>query len=113
MIQNLLRKTIAVSMLVLPMVALTAKNVLAEDLEFLLKNQSGATLVEFYVEVSSDSSWGENLLTTEVESGESGTVLIADGQKTCTYDILGVFSDGSKAEDYELDLCKLGSYTYK
>lgn len=113
MIQNLLRKALVVSMLVLPMVSLTARNASAQDLQFTLKNQSGGTLTEFYVEVSSDSTWGENLLTTTIESGESGTVTIADGQTACTYDILGVFSDGTKAEDYGLDLCKLGSYTYK
>jgi hypothetical protein len=66
------------------------------------------------VESSDQDNWGENLLKGEVvRAGESGKVTIADGKTTCNYDILGVFADGSKLEELKLNLCELGSYTYK
>ncbi|WP_243403597.1 hypothetical protein [Shimia abyssi] len=40
------------------------------------------------------------------------TVVIADGLTTCVYDILGEFSDDTRLEDYGLDLCEMGSYTF-
>ncbi|MBW4578841.1 MAG: hypothetical protein KME42_04600 [Tildeniella nuda ZEHNDER 1965/U140] len=99
--------------LALPTAAMMSQNVLAEDLAFTLKNSSNSPLVEFYVEASSQDDWGENLLGESVSPGEAGTVTIADGRSTCTYDILGVFADGSKLDERQLDLCELGSYTYK
>ncbi|WP_293574261.1 hypothetical protein [Phaeobacter sp.] len=85
----------------------------AEDLDFLLINESSADLVEFNVSPASSETWEDNLLAGgylapdyEIE------VLIADGATTCIYDIRGAFSDGSEAEDYGLDLCDLGEYTF-
>lgn len=99
--------------LALPTVTIMSQNVLAEDLAFTLKNSSNSPLVEFYVEASSQDDWGANLLEESVSPGEVGTVTIADGRTTCTYDILGVFADGSKLDERKLNLCELGSYTYK
>jgi hypothetical protein len=106
-------KVIAATVLALPTLLMMGQNALAEDLTFTLKNSSDSPLVEFYVEDSSQSDWGSDLLTESVNPGEEGTVTIADGRTTCTYDILGVFADGSKLDERQLNLCELGSYTYK
>lgn len=82
----------------------------AEDLSFLLVNESSADLVEFNVSEGSSSSWEENLLEGGILApGYEIDVLIADGATTC---IRGRFSDGSEAEDFDLDLCDLGEYAF-
>jgi hypothetical protein len=113
MFQKSFRNIVVAAVLSLPIVSLTVQSAKAEDLEFTLNNQTKSNLVEFYVESSEQSSWGENLLKGEVvRTGESGKVTIADGKTTCTYDILGVFADGSKVDERQLNLCELGAYTY-
>ncbi|KIC08275.1 hypothetical protein RA19_20070 [Leisingera sp. ANG-M1] len=85
----------------------------AEDLQFLLVNESSADLVEFNVSPASSDSWEENLLEGGyLAPGYEIDVEIADGATTCVYDIRGGFSDGSEAEDFGLDLCDLGEYTF-
>ena len=100
------------SALAIPAVALFAQAAHAEDLQFTLKNDSSSRLVQFYVEAASVNTWGENILYHSIKSGESGKVLIEDGKTTCTYDIKGVFADGSHIEEENINLCELGSYTY-
>lgn len=106
-------KVLLATALSLPILSTIGQSALAEDLAFTLRNSSNSPLVEFYVEDSSEASWGENLLSESVNPGEAGAVTIADGRTTCTYDILGVFADGSKLDERQLNLCELGSYTYK
>ncbi|WP_264213812.1 hypothetical protein [Leisingera thetidis] len=85
----------------------------AEDLDFLLINDSSADLVEFNVSPASSGSWEDNLIDGGyLAPGYEIGVLIADGATTCVYDIRGSFADGSEAEDYGLDLCDLGEYTF-
>ncbi|UWQ81212.1 hypothetical protein K3725_09535 [Leisingera sp. S132] len=85
----------------------------AEDLEFLLVNDSSADLVEFNVSPASSDNWEGNLMEGGyLAPGYEIDVLIADGATTCVYDIRGSFADGSEAEDYGLDLCDLGEYTF-
>ncbi|NVK14531.1 MAG: hypothetical protein HWE35_10150 [Rhodobacteraceae bacterium] len=85
----------------------------AEDLEFLLVNDSSADLVEFNVSPTPSDNWEGNLMEGGyLAPGYEIDVLIADGATTCVYDIRGSFSDGSEAEDYGLDLCDLGEYTF-
>lgn len=92
---------------------LLATSALAEDLEFFLINESSADLVGFNVSSTASDSWEENLLEGGyLAPGYEIGVMIADGLTTCIYDVRGVFSDGSEAEDYGLDLCDLGSYTF-
>lgn len=113
MIKHFFPKAMIATAFALPALSIMAQSALAEDLAFTLKNSSNSPLVEFYVEASSQDNWGSNLLTESVSPGETGTVTIADGRTTCTYDILGVFADGSKLDERKLNLCELGSYTYK
>ncbi len=85
----------------------------AEDLNFLLVNETSSDLVEFNVSTSSSDEWEEDLLVDGyLASGYEVEVLIADGLSTCVYDIRGVFDDGGTYEDFGLDLCDLGEYTF-
>lgn len=105
-------KTLIAAILVLA--ALTVHSpVQAEDLEFLLYNDSSADLVEFNISPASSDDWEENLLAGGyLAPGYEIGVDIADGLSTCVYDIRGKFADGSEAEDYALNLCDLGEYTF-
>ncbi len=92
---------------------MTASATYAEDLEFLLYNDSSADLVEFNISPASSDDWEGNLLSGGyLAPGYEVGVDIADGLTTCVYDIRGVFADGSSAEDYGLNLCDLGEYTF-
>ena len=86
----------------------------AQDLQFMLHNESGQTLTELYVAPSHSDDWGEDILGVDtLASGESGTVTIADGEKVCSYDLRFVAKSGDTLEEEGIDLCKLESYTLK
>lgn len=105
-----MRKIFAAPILV---ASLLASSVSAEDLQFLLVNETSSDLVEFNVSSASSDEWEENLLSGGYLAPDYEIdVLIADGLVTCVYDIRGVFDDGSSVEDYDLDLCELGEYAF-
>ena len=86
----------------------------AEDLEFLLTNLSDSSVVGFYVSPTDTDRWEENLIAGGyLPSGNEIDVVIADGADTCMYDIRTEFEDGETTEDYDLDLCELGEYTFR
>ncbi|MCG7521340.1 hypothetical protein [Ruegeria sp. Ofav3-42] len=90
-----------------------ATSALADDLEFLVVNDSSADLVEFNVSPASSSDWEGNLLRGGYLAPDyEADVVIADGLSTCIYDIRGAFHDGSSVEDFGLDLCDLGEYVF-
>lgn len=61
---------------------------LAQDLKFTLIKKSGITLSKLYVTPSHQEDWGGDILGRDVlPSGESGVVTIADGERTCSYDM--------------------------
>lgn len=87
---------------------------MAEDLYFKLVNLAGSDIVAFHVSHTGTKRWEENLIAGRyIPSGNELDIIIGDGRRTCNYDILTKFRDGSKSEDYDLDLCDLGSYTFE
>lgn len=91
-----------------------ASPALAEDLTFTLTNSSSSGVDGFYVSRTATNSWEENLIDGGVlPSGNEIEVEIADGRSVCTYDIKATFEDGTKLEDYKVNLCELGAYTVK
>lgn len=85
----------------------------AQDLEFYLINETNSPIIGFYVSHTGTSSWEENLMAGGyLDSGYEIGILIADGRSTCMYDIRTEFDDGDVFEDYDLDLCAMGEYTF-
>lgn len=83
----------------------------ADNLEFMLKNNSSYIITEFYASPSNVNSWEEDILGADVVgSGEAFRITIADGRRQCEYDLRIVFEDGDVVED-TADLCETGSYT--
>lgn len=86
----------------------------AEDLDFSLVNDTDTPITGFFVSPASSNDWENNLMTGGIlDAGYETDVYIADGLSTCVYDIRAVFSDGEALEDYGLNLCELGSYTFE
>ncbi len=86
----------------------------AEDLEFLLSNESNSPIVAFHVSPNNSGLWQNDLMEGGIlDVGYEVDVLIGDGLETCVYDIRADFQDGQSVEDYGLDLCELGSYTFE
>ena len=85
----------------------------AQDLEFLLINDSSSDLIAFNISTAASPSWDKNLMRGGyLAPGYEIDVVIADGEATCIYDIRGVFADGASVEDYGLDLCDMGEYIF-
>lgn len=84
----------------------------AQDVEYVLHNETSYVLMEFYTSPSEEEEWGYDLLGSDVlAAGESGEVSIADGSDQCVYDFRFVFDDGDVVEDYGVDICELEEYT--
>ena len=109
---SMVRNLLTAALFTLPTFAVGVQAAQAEDLVFTLYNKTSSVLTQFYVEPTSSSTWGEDILNEDIAPGESATVTIADGKSTCTYGIRGRFKDGSVVERNSLNLCELGSYTY-
>ncbi|WP_439817623.1 hypothetical protein [Zavarzinia sp. CC-PAN008] len=84
---------------------------LAEDLQFSFVNATGAAVTEIYISPVGVDSWEDNLVSSALAPGETGTATIADGRSVCEYDIKTVFDDGDTAESRNVNLCELGTYT--
>ena len=85
---------------------------LAEDLVFMLDNQSSESVVEFYASPVGVDDWEEDILAgAGLESGGASRITIADGRSVCEYDLLLVFESGEQMEERQIDLCATGSYT--
>jgi len=92
----------------------TASPALAQDLQFTLINDSGVDIVAFHVSHSNSQYWEQDLLGSSIlADGHQVDVVISDGLRTCIYDIRTEFADGDAHEDFGVDLCALGSYTFE
>ena len=94
-------------------VVASAMPAMAEDLAFTLTNQSSSGVIGFYVSHTGTNAWEENLIEGGVlPAGNEIEIEISDGRDVCEYDIKAEFEDGSSHEDYDLNLCDTGSYTF-
>lgn len=102
-----LKTLIAAGMLMLLSIAAQA-----EDLKFVLVNNSSAVVIKIQISPVSTDNWGENILGLDVLlPGETATVTIADWLSTCAYDMLVTFNDETSVEELDYDFCDLNTYT--
>lgn len=86
----------------------------AEDLVFMLTNDTNSTLERFYTSPSGVDDWEDDVFGQDVlEPGQSVKITIADGRRVCKYDMRFEFTEDSDLDTTEdtQDLCKMGSYT--
>ncbi|MDE1158830.1 MAG: hypothetical protein PW791_11250 [Neorhizobium sp.] len=86
----------------------------AQDLTFTLINKTKGTLERFYTSPAGVDNWEEDVFGKDtLGPGESMKITIADGRRSCKYDMRFEFTEDSDFEDMEdtQDLCAMGSYT--
>lgn len=80
---------------------------------FRLINGRSRSIHYFYASPSNVSSWEEDILGDSTLSSDSSMrVTIDDNRESCYYDFKAVFSDGSSSTEYDINVCRLSSYTF-
>jgi hypothetical protein len=76
-------------------------------------NRSGNTLTRLYASNASGGGWGQNRLGGRaVQAGQSVRVNFDDGSGQCNFNIRVEFANGTSTENYQVDVCSLGSYNF-
>ena len=76
-------------------------------------NRTGYTMVEFYGSHTDADSWQEDILGLDVlPSGRSMNVNFDDGTGYCIFDLKAVFEDGDVLEEFGVNICRIGTFTY-
>jgi len=114
MLHNLVRHVAIASVLSCSGTALMAEPALAEKSDFRVYNDSNTVITELYVSESSRDSWDNDILGTDILTvGSSIQVVFGNtADNVCMYDILAVFADGQTVEDYQVNVCSSGGYTF-
>lgn len=80
----------------------------------LIINQSGETVYRFYGSNSTRSSWEEDILGANVlPNGRSVNINFADGSNVCSFDFKIELVSGRVIEDYNVNVCRIASYTIR
>jgi hypothetical protein len=111
----LLRNAIFASVLALPIASTIAPDALANKDNFVVRNESNVNIVELYVSSSSRTTWDDNILEqgAVLHTGESMRIMFDDpSPSNCVYDVLAVFANGQRVEDFQIDVCNSNSYTF-
>jgi len=91
---------------------LAPATVLAEDLTFVLTNNSSYTVKAFFTSPADVQSWEEDIFGDKMlPAGNQVNVTIGDGREQCVYDMKFVLEDDSEFVEQGIDLCELGEYT--
>jgi hypothetical protein len=78
---------------------------------YVINNTSGM-LVDFYASNVGEASWQEDLLGSRVvRSGDAVEANIDDGTRSCEFDFMAVFSDGSTATEWRFNVCRETAWT--
>ncbi len=86
---------------------------LAEDLVFMIDNQSSDAIKELHISTLDSNSWEENLLDEgSLESGQKATVTLTDTNGICEFDMRLVYDDNSVTDERKINLCDLDNDTY-
>ena len=69
-------------------------------------NNTGVTLTHLYSTNSGESSWGGDILGSDViGDGEAVIVDFDDGTGACEFDVRARFADGDVVEQYGINVC--------
>lgn len=96
------------------LVAGFASPTLADSLTFKIVNNTSEVITHFYTSPANVDDWEEDVLGEQViGSGETFEITIADGRRTCKYDLKFEFEGSDKLETTvdTQDLCELDTYT--
>ncbi|MBW8269110.1 Tat pathway signal protein [Caldovatus aquaticus] len=80
---------------------------------FTFVNQSGATIRELYVSLSSDRNWGPDRLGANVLSPGQSVSISLPVTGVCTVDMRVVYMNGAAAERRGVETCSITSYGWR
>lgn len=77
----------------------------------LIVNQTNRTIWRFYGSNVGTSSWEEDILGSSVlPAGQSVMIDFTDGTGYCNFDFKIEFQGGATIEDYNVNVCAVGTY---
>lgn len=112
MLNTIVRKTVAIAGLTISMIGALPETIMAAQQDFRVHNQTGRTMVGLWVSETESGYWGNNVLSRTLPSGYNTIIYFPHGASSCWFDIAAKFNDGSTAEDYEVNLCRVANYTF-
>jgi hypothetical protein len=112
MLKQTLRNTIAIASLALPMTMSLVQPALAALQDFTVHNQTGRTMIGLWVSNSGSNRWGDNVLDRTLPDNYRTRIVFPNGASHCMFDLAAKFSDGSSAQDYQVNLCRVSQYTF-
>ncbi len=112
-LETLFMKNYILAASLLGMTIASSASALAADRKVTIKNETGYAIVEFYGSNSGADDWEENILAGQrLNHGESIDVNFDDGTGNCMFDFLAVFEDGDQLTKEDVDVCKIGTFTF-
>lgn len=104
----------AIAGIVLSLSSLAATPLLAADRHVTIVNKTGYTMVEFYGSNNGTSAWEEDILGGDVLAhGQLVDVNFDDASGHCIFDFLAIFEDGDQVKQENVDVCKVGTFTFE
>jgi len=109
-----LRRSVLTSLATLAFATVTtATPVSALDRRVTIVNNTGYTIVRFYGSNKGSKSWEEDILGSGVLGpNQSVRVNFDDGTGYCKFDFKAVFNDGDEVVEKNINICKIGTFTY-
>ncbi len=106
-------KFVSFALLALTLLFTSASTVSALDRRVRIVNNTGYTIVRFYGSNKGSDSWEEDILGEDVlPSGSSVRIDFDDGSGYCKFDFKAVFDDGDVLVKKNINICKIGTFTY-
>ncbi|AXX99143.1 hypothetical protein [Profundibacter amoris] len=108
-----INRFVTYALLALSLLFTSATTVSALDRRVRIVNETGYTIVRFYGSNKGSDSWEEDILGSDVlPSGSSVNINFDDGSGYCKFDFKAVFDDGDVLVKKNINICKIGTFTY-
>lgn len=86
----------------------------ALDRRMRIANETGYTIVRFYGSNTGTNDWQEDILGEDtLPSGSSVIINFDDGTGYCKYDLKAVFDDGDVVTQDNVNICEVGTFTFR
>ena len=93
--------------------AISVAPAFAEDLVFMLDNQSSGAIKEFYASPVGVVDWEEDILGDDVLANNASIVMnIDDGTGACMFDFKAEFTNGQNLIRNNVNVCEIADYYY-
>lgn len=107
-------KSTAKAVALIAVMMATAHPASALDRRVEIVNDTGYTIVRFYGSNKGTDSWEEDILGEDVlPSGSSVMINFDDDTGYCKFDFKAVFDDGDELVKQNVNVCEIGTFTYR